>query len=114
MKRSLIALAVLTALGAAGFAGINTLSAAQADSNIEQAAVHMETRTFAVENMTCALCPVTVRKAMEKVTGVQSVTVDFGAKTAAVMFDSSIATPEAIAQASSNAGYPAKLTAQGG
>lgn len=65
------------------------------------------TATFAVENMTCALCPVTVKKAMEGVKGVKSVRIDFDAKTATVVFDPSKATVAAIAAASANAGYPA-------
>jgi len=63
---------------------------------------------FIVENMTCALCPVTVRTAMERVPGVKSVEVDFKAKTATVVFDPSLTTVEAIATASTNAGYPAR------
>ncbi|KGF71070.1 mercury transporter [Hoeflea sp. BAL378] len=57
--------------------------------------------------MTCALCPVTVRKAMESVEGVRLVTVDFDARTATVVFDPSKATIGSIATASENAGYPA-------
>ena len=63
---------------------------------------------LAVENMTCALCPLTVRTAMAKVEGVKSVTVDFDAKTATVIYDPRAATPESIAAASTNAGYPAR------
>ena len=63
--------------------------------------------TFSIENMTCATCPITVRKAMEGVSGVNSVAVDFDAKTATVAFDATAATIEAIAAASTNAGYPA-------
>jgi mercuric ion binding protein len=58
--------------------------------------------------MTCALCPVTVKRAMEGVEGVRSVEIDFEAQTAAVVFDPSITTEEAIAAASTNAGYPAR------
>ena len=36
-----------------------------------------QTVTFTVENMTCALCPVTVKRAMEQVDGVRSVEIDF-------------------------------------
>jgi len=61
---------------------------------------------FAVENMTCALCPVTVRKAMERVDGVLDVAVDFDAKTATVLYDDARTTPEAVGQASTNVGYP--------
>ena len=67
------------------------------------------TATFAIENMTCALCPITVKKAMEGVSGVKAVTVDFDAKTATVVFDPAIATLDAIAETSTNAGYPATV-----
>jgi mercuric ion binding protein len=62
---------------------------------------------FAIENMTCALCPVTVKKAMEGVPGVKSVVIDFEAKTATVTFDGTTTTVELIAAAATNAGYPA-------
>ena len=64
--------------------------------------------TFIVENMSCALCPVTVMAAMRRVPGVKSVDVDFKAKTATVVFDPSVTTADAIAAASTNAGYPAR------
>lgn len=71
-----------------------------------QAAV--ETETFAIENMTCALCPLTVRKAMQDVPGVSSVKVDFDAKQAIVTYDPALTTVAAIEDASTKAGYPAK------
>ena len=74
-----------------------------------QAAETEQTATFDVPGMTCALCPVTVRKAMEGVAGVKSVTVDFDARTATVAFDPSVTTAEAIIAASANAGYPAEV-----
>lgn len=66
-----------------------------------------QTVTFAVENMTCALCPVTVKRAMEGVEGVRAVEIDFEARTATVVFDTAATSVEAIAAASANAGYPA-------
>jgi mercuric ion binding protein len=63
--------------------------------------------TFAVDNMTCALCPVTVKRAMEGVDGVRTVEIDFEARTATVFFDSAATSADAIATASANAGYPA-------
>lgn len=63
--------------------------------------------TFHVENMTCALCPVTVEAAMSGVEGVRSVEVDFPARTAHVVFDPSLTNAAAIAHASEQAGYPA-------
>jgi mercuric ion binding protein len=66
-----------------------------------------QTVTFAVENMTCALCPVTVKRAMADVDGVRSVEVNLEAKTATVIFDKGVTDAGAIAAASANAGYPA-------
>lgn len=71
------------------------------------AAAAERTVTFAVENMTCALCPITVRTAIEDVAGVKDVQVDFESKTAIVVFDDAEATVEDIAEASRLAGYPA-------
>lgn len=65
--------------------------------------------TFAIEKMTCAMCPLTVRKAMENLDGVLDVAVDFDAKTATVTFDPAVVGAKAIADASTNAGYPAQV-----
>ena len=43
--------------------------------------------TLAVDKMFCAMCPITVTKAMKKVDGVSSVQVDYETKTAVVIFD---------------------------
>lgn len=67
-----------------------------------------QTTTLAVERMTCALCPITVRKAMGGVDGVIDVSVDFDTKQAIVRFDDAVTTIEKIAEASANAGYPAR------
>jgi len=71
------------------------------------AAAAERTVTLAVEKMTCALCPITVRRAIEDVTGVKRVEVDFESKTAIVVFDDAQATIPEIAEASRLAGYPA-------
>ena len=52
----------------------------------------------------------TVRKAMEGVTGVKSVSVGFENKTATVLFDPAVTDTAAIAAASTNAGYAAAAT----
>jgi mercuric ion binding protein len=65
--------------------------------------------TLAVENMTCALCPITVRRAIEAVPGVASVEVDLATKTAIVTFDDEASTVAELTAASANAGYPARL-----
>jgi len=68
-----------------------------------------QTVSMNIERMTCALCPITVRTAMEKVDGVQKVEVDFDSKTAIVTFDDTKTTALDVAQASTDVGYPARL-----
>ncbi|MFM0758118.1 mercury resistance system periplasmic binding protein MerP [Paraburkholderia strydomiana] len=68
-----------------------------------------KTVTLDVKNMTCELCPVTVRKSLEKVPGVSAVKVDFDRKTATVTYDSGKTQPDALTRATTNAGYPSTL-----
>ena len=67
-----------------------------------------QTVTLDVQNMTCALCPITVRKALEKVNGVANVKVDLDTKTATVTFDPDKANAAALIRATTEAGYPSK------
>ncbi|WP_436407564.1 heavy-metal-associated domain-containing protein [Burkholderia aenigmatica] len=67
------------------------------------------TLTVDVQNMTCALCPVTVRKSLEQVPGVSAVHVDFDRKTATVTYDPDRARPEFMMRATTRAGYPSTL-----
>jgi len=69
----------------------------------------LQTVTLDVKNMTCALCPITVKKALEKVAGVTSATVDFDKRTASVTFDPDKASPATLAKATSDAGYPSTV-----
>jgi periplasmic mercuric ion binding protein len=57
-------------------------------------------------NMTCELCPITVRKALEKVPGVSDAKIDLGNKTATVKFDPDKANVAALVNATTNAGFP--------
>jgi mercuric ion binding protein len=59
-----------------------------------------------VQNMTCPLCPVTVRKALQRVPGVEDATVNFDHKTATVRFDPAKADIATLVKAATNAGYP--------
>jgi mercuric ion binding protein len=76
---------------------------------IQPALAAEQTAKFAVSNMTCALCPITVRTAMERVPGVIGVDIDPEAAVADVRYEDSLTSPEAIAQASTDAGYPAAM-----
>jgi mercuric ion binding protein len=65
-----------------------------------------------VQNMTCAVCPITVKKALERIPGVQQVSVDYASKTATVQFDDSDASTENLTEATKNAGYPSSVKAE--
>lgn len=104
MKNSMIALLAAGALVVGGVVSAYVVANAPAKA---AAASEEHTQIFAIENMTCAACPITVKKAMSGVDGVRSVDVDFGAKTATVVYDPSVATADEIAAASTDAGYPA-------
>lgn len=95
-----------------GIFGLSTVEIPRAQAQSADAATATQSATFAIENMTCALCPVTVRKSMEGVAGVKSVSVDFEQKTATVVFDPRVTDTAAIAAASTDAGYPANAVGQ--
>ena len=107
MKRTMILSAALLGLAVTGVMSTGSFAPSFMMVASAQAAAAEQRQIFAIENMTCALCPVTVKKAMEGVSGVKSVVIDFEAKTATVTFDATATTIEAIAAASTNAGYPA-------
>ena len=110
MKRTIILTAAIMTFISAGAMLPALSSASSVLSGAAQAATTEERSVFTIANMTCALCPITVKTAMQGVTGVKSVVIDFEAKTATVVFDPSQATIEAIVAASTNAGYPAHAT----
>jgi mercuric ion binding protein len=66
------------------------------------------TATLSVENMTCAACPLAVKKAMSRVDGVSKVKVSYEKREAVVTFDDARTSAQAIATASTKAGYPAR------
>jgi mercuric ion binding protein len=65
-----------------------------------------QTATLDVRNMTCELCPVTVKKSLEKVSGVSQARIDFAKKTATVTFDAEKTSTAALVKATTDAGYP--------
>lgn len=64
------------------------------------------TATLSVPGMTCAACPITVKKALSRVEGVSDVTVSYHDKQATVTFDDTKTTVDALTQATADAGYP--------
>jgi len=66
------------------------------------------TAVLTVDGMTCATCPIVVRKSLERVEGVQSAQVDFKAKTATVSYDPTVASLTQLTAATTDAGFPSK------
>jgi periplasmic mercuric ion binding protein len=65
-----------------------------------------KTVTLAVQHMTCAACPSTVKASLQRVPGVTNVVVSFEDKTAVVTYDDNKAKVDALVKATTNAGYP--------
>lgn len=68
-----------------------------------------KTLILTVSNMTCATCPITVKKALTKVPGVSAAKVDFGTKHALVTFDDTKTNAAALIKATTDAGYPSVI-----
>ena len=67
-----------------------------------------KTVTLNVSNMTCEACPITVRKALQKVPGVSKTDVVYEKKQVVVTFDDSKTNTDALVKATTNAGYPSQ------
>lgn len=65
-----------------------------------------QTAVLDVQNMTCAVCPITVKKSLERVPGVSDAKVDFDKKTVTVKFDADKATTALLVKATTEAGFP--------
>jgi len=70
------------------------------------------TVTLAVPTMTCPVCPITVKKALQSVQGVSNVEVSYAKKEAVVTYDDSKATVVGLTKATANAGYPSTPKSQ--
>ncbi len=68
-----------------------------------------KTVTLSVTKMTCAACPITVKKALDKVEGVEKVEVSFENKEAVVTFDDAKTKAKDLMEATKNAGYPSAV-----
>lgn len=62
-----------------------------------------------VPSMNCALCPISVKKALEKVPGVLAVKADLATRTAEATVDPDRVSVEKLAKAVTDAGYPATV-----
>ena len=76
---------------------------------VQPAIAGSRTVTLKVENMYCALCPLTVRTALEKVDGVEQVTVSYEETTATVTFDDTKTDTQHLTETTTKAGYPSTV-----
>ena len=68
-----------------------------------------KTVTLSVPGMTCAACPITVKKALNKVDGVEKTEVSLEKKEATVTYDDAKTSVNALLDATKNAGYPSSV-----
>lgn len=69
--------------------------------------------TLAVPGMSCAACPITVKKALAQVEGVTRAEVDYAARQVVVTFDDARTNVTTLTQATADAGYPSMLKESG-
>lgn len=68
-----------------------------------------QTVTLSVPGMTCAACPITVKKAISKVDGVSKTDVNFDKREAVVTFDDTKTSVQKLTKATESAGYPSSV-----
>lgn len=76
------------------------------------AAAAQKTVVLSVPTMNCAACPITVRKALEKVPGVQTVKATLEPPEAVVTFDDAKTGVDRLTEATKQAGYPSSVKAE--
>ena len=62
--------------------------------------------------MNCAMCPITVKKALTKVEGVTKAEVNYEKKQAVVTFEDTKTSAEKLIEATTNAGYPSTIVSE--
>lgn len=68
------------------------------------------TATLAIPGMDdCAVCPITIRTALQRVPGVETIAVHLAHKEVTVAYDDTRTSPAILAKASSDVGYPATV-----
>ena len=67
-----------------------------------------KTVTLSLPGMTCAACPITVKKALSKVDGVIKTDVRYEEKKVIVTFDDQKTNVQALTKATADAGYPSE------
>jgi mercuric ion binding protein len=73
----------------------------------------IQTVTLDVPTMNCATCPITVKKSLKNIDGVNKAEVSYDTKLAVVSFDDTKTNVDELIKATTNAGYPSTLKRKG-
>ncbi len=90
MKKIVVMLALFTAVCAPAWAATKTV-------------------TLSIPGMTCGACPITLRTALKRVPGVETVGIDEAQKLVTVTYDDSKTNAQALTDATKDAGYPSSV-----
>lgn len=71
-----------------------------------------QTITLIAPTMNCAVCPITVKKSLEKVEGVEGVETDFESRSITVRYDDAKTNLDVLTETTKNAGYPSSVKEQ--
>lgn len=77
--------------------------------SLDPAFAAWQTVTLDVPGMDCPVCPLSVKKALQRVPGVVKVEVSFAAKEAVITYDDGQTGPERLTEATRNVGYPSTV-----
>lgn len=69
----------------------------------------LKTVSLDVKGMTCATCPITLKRGLNRVKGVTKVEVSYEKKEAVVTFDDTKTNVKALTEATTNVGLPSTL-----
>ena len=107
MRQLLVSVLVLS------FAFFSTLMVGS--SSVFAGEHHLKTVLLKVDDMTCNMCPITVKKALRKVVGVKDVSAKYeggGEGWAKVTYDPKLVDVDTLTLTTTEAGYPSHLKKQ--
>jgi len=76
---------------------------------------HLKTVMLEVDDMTCSMCPITVKRALRKVDGVKKVSAKYegsGQGWAKITYDPNLVSVDELTFTTEEAGYPSRLKQQ--
>jgi periplasmic mercuric ion binding protein len=85
------------------------LAIATAIAMVSQVMAAERTVTLSLPTMDCPVCPITVKRALNKVDGVDKAVVDFDRRQATVTFNDAKTNAGQLIKATTNAGYPSTV-----